>query len=81
MVRRGRWKLIRIPGASGVRWELYDLEADPGESVDLSASEGERVEELRGLLEAWLLASGPADAPPEIGPALEAKLRELGYVE
>jgi arylsulfatase A-like enzyme len=81
MVRRGRWKLMRIPGASGVRWELYDLEADPGETVDLAAGEADRVAELRGLLEGWLRASDPADAPAEISPALEAKLRELGYVE
>lgn len=81
MVRRGRWKLIRIPSASGVRWELYDLETDPEETVDLSAREPDRVEELRGLLEGWLLGSGPAAAPAEISPALEAKLRELGYVE
>jgi arylsulfatase A-like enzyme len=81
MVRKGRWKLIRIPDASGVRWELYDLEADPGESVDLAASEAERVDALRGLLEAWLRASGTAGAPAEISPELEAQLRELGYVE
>ena len=81
MVRKGRWKLIRIPDASGVRWELYDLEADPGESVDLAASEAERADALRDLLEAWLRASGTADAPAEVSPELEAELRELGYVE
>jgi arylsulfatase A-like enzyme len=81
MVRWGRWKLIRIPGAGGVRWELYDLEADPGEAVDLAAGEAGRVDALRGLLEAWLRASDPAAAPAEITPELEAQLRELGYVE
>jgi hypothetical protein len=81
MVRRGHWKLIRIPEASGVRWELYDLEADPRESMDLAASEAERADALRGLLDAWLRASGAVEAPAEIGPELEAKLRELGYVE
>ena len=81
MVRKGRWKLIRIPDASGVRWEFYDLEADPAETVDLAASEAERVDALRGLLEAWLRASGAAGAPAEISPELEAQLRELGYVE
>ena len=47
-VRLGNWKLVR--GASG-RFELYDLDADVGETNDLSAEHPERVNELRALLE------------------------------
>ena len=47
-VRRGRWKLVR--GASG-QFELYDLDADVGETNNLSASHPARVNELRTLLE------------------------------
>ena len=47
-VRRDKWKLVR--GAKG-RFELYDLEADVGETNDLSAAHPERVNELRALLE------------------------------
>ena len=47
-VRRDRWKLVR--GAKE-RFELYDLEADVGETNDLSAVHPERVNELRALLE------------------------------
>ena len=51
----GDWKLI-VPDpvnrpAEGV--ELYDLDADPGETANLAAAEPERVQELRGLLDAW----------------------------
>jgi len=47
-VRRGNWKLVR--GASG-GFELYDLDADVGETNDLAVAHPERVNELRALLE------------------------------
>lgn len=47
-VRSGNWKLVR--GASG-SFELYDLDADVGETNDLAAAHPERVNELRALLE------------------------------
>ena len=47
-VRRSNWKLVR--GASG-SFELYDLDADVGETNDLAAAHPERVNELRALLE------------------------------
>lgn len=47
-VRRGNWKLVR--GASG-RFELYDLDADVGETDDLAAAHPSHVSELRALLE------------------------------
>ncbi len=36
-VRSGRWKIINARGGDGDdSFELYDLEADPGEEVDVS---------------------------------------------
>jgi arylsulfatase A-like enzyme len=51
----GNWKLHRIAGRQGnrIRWELYDLEADPQESDDLAAARGDRVERMGAALEAW----------------------------
>ncbi len=48
-VRRGRWKLIRYYGPPD-RYELYDLEKDEGELVDLAARQPELVAELDFLL-------------------------------
>ncbi|RUL82182.1 sulfatase-like hydrolase/transferase [Tautonia sociabilis] len=50
----GRHKLHRIPGEAGrIAFELYDLDADPAESTDLSTVEPGRVAELAGALAAW----------------------------
>jgi arylsulfatase A-like enzyme len=52
----GNWKLHRIeaPKADRVRWELYDLAADPKESRDLLAAEPGRAEKMKAELVAWL---------------------------
>jgi arylsulfatase A-like enzyme len=55
-MRMGRHKLLYF--FEDRRWELYDLEADPSESVDLSIALPEEVSRLRGVLEAWWQDTG-----------------------
>jgi arylsulfatase A-like enzyme len=50
-VRRERWKLVEWFEDGGV--ELYDLETDLQERVDLSVTEPDRVEELMAMLRSW----------------------------
>ncbi|HHO53445.1 MAG TPA: hypothetical protein ENK18_21880 [Deltaproteobacteria bacterium] len=77
--RTERFKLVGTPQLQGgYSWALYDLAADPSESVDVSSDHPEVVAQLHEALAAW-------DAPtPE---ALERDedelqaLRALGYVE
>jgi arylsulfatase len=46
----GQWKLVsKYPGD----WELYDIEADRTEMVDLAKLYSARVQEMSGLWEAW----------------------------
>ncbi len=49
--RVGRWKLIEFYHYETV--ELFDLQSDPGETRDLSASEPARTRELLEQLHAW----------------------------
>jgi arylsulfatase len=51
-VRRGDWKLVSVcePFGSG-DWQLFDLAADPGETVDLAAERPEIRDQLVGLWE------------------------------
>jgi arylsulfatase A-like enzyme len=54
MVRDERWKLVYVPARKGVRWMLYDTEADPGETVDVSSAHGEVLSRLKGELWSWM---------------------------
>ena len=51
-VRRDQWKLVRNANKS---LELYDLERDIEESVDLAVERPEILEELSGALRSWEL--------------------------
>lgn len=55
-VRHGNWKLI-ADLSSGVD-SLFDLETDPAEEKDLSASHPGDLERMRGVLAAWRAATG-----------------------
>lgn len=81
MVRVGRDKLIWKVGASA---ELYDLETDPHELEDRSASEAEVRNRLLGNLREWTAGlSGPPTAQLFKSRDAESlqRLRALGYVE
>lgn len=82
MVRSGSDKLI---WTADVGTELYDLDTDPGESLDLSGRRSDRRDDLLAILRQWALGQRPvAGQVPEVAGRdrenLE-RLRRLGYVE
>ena len=78
-VRTSGWKYIDAPAA-----ELYDLEADPGETANVLDTRPEVVRRLRAEMEAVIKrqAAPPPGAAP--GPAADSetrrKLESLGYI-
>ncbi|KAF2136637.1 uncharacterized protein K452DRAFT_279687 [Aplosporella prunicola CBS 121167] len=67
-VRRGKWKAAFVPEPHGPSaWQLYDLEADPGETRDLAAEEGERLQELLKEYEAYVQEVGVVGEAPQYG--------------
>ena len=48
-VRDGDWKLV----AHKEVWELYNLESDPVEEINLIEKEKEKLTELKELYEDW----------------------------
>lgn len=54
-VRDGNWKLV---AAKDKPWELYDLEKDRTELIDLSTQYADRVQELLDAYEEWAIEVG-----------------------
>ena len=67
-LRKGRWKAVMIPKPFGPgRWQLYNLERDPGETMDLGASNPEKLRELLKHWEDYWNEVGLVDAAPQYG--------------
>ncbi|KAK5175744.1 uncharacterized protein LTR77_000883 [Saxophila tyrrhenica] len=61
-VRQGRWKLVHVgPPAKGRedgKWQLYDIEQDPGEIEDLSEGMPKKYDEMISIWEEYRQATG-----------------------
>lgn len=74
--RDGKFKYVRAP-----RPELFDLEADPGETRNLVASEPERARAMAADLETALKEMGERESRAAADPEAAERLRALGYVQ
>ena len=92
-VREGRWKLIQVSSVedrremTGAAIELYDLEQDPGEQVNVASEHPDVVVRLVAALGHWAATGGElaqpgAERKPEaLDPASREMLQALGYLE
>lgn len=78
-IRQGRWKLAPCPGSGG--WteptdetaaaqglplvQLYDLEKDPGERVNLAPANAKETERLKGLLGTYVARGRSTPGPAQ----------------
>jgi arylsulfatase A-like enzyme len=61
--------------------ELFDLAADPGETVDVARQRPAEAERLRQILSRWVEATeGPASEGVRRADELERRLRAVGYL-
>ncbi len=79
-VRSRRFKLIVYPGVERDYTELYDLERDPGETVNLAAREPQVRAGLAQILARWQKGRTAPVRFPDLTRLLKKKLRSLGYV-
>ncbi len=98
MARSARYKLIWAP-RTGAGWGqgegrgrsrdpeyLFDLENDPGETVNLAGESSLESAWLRSRLRAWIergkaIEAGAAEEEVEIDPATRDQLKALGYLD
>lgn len=67
-LRKGKWKAVMIPEPYGPgRWQLYNLETDPGETDDLGPSLPEKLRELLKHWDDYVREVGVAGAAPQYG--------------
>ncbi|WP_254560214.1 arylsulfatase [Dyadobacter diqingensis] len=57
-VRKGKWKLVSVRSDL---WELYDIEADRGETNNLIGQQADIANELKALYEVWSKDVGVED--------------------
>jgi len=76
-VRDGPWKLVEH--YEDGRAELFDLDADPAETRDLSAQQPERVVQMRQALADWRKAVGAQANSPN--PGFQAELHRSLYLD
>jgi hypothetical protein len=72
-----------VQGSDG-REELYALDADPGETHDLSVADPAKTAELRGPpggLARELHPAASNGAAPELDAEIRRRLHDLGYIE
>lgn len=55
-LRKGPWKLVYFFEED--RHELYQIEQDPEEKIDLASQEGAKLDELKQLLNDWVQKMG-----------------------
>jgi arylsulfatase A-like enzyme len=81
-IRTSSFKLIVYPNGERTS-ELYDLEADPWEGLDIGPERPGQLEEAKAVLNRFLASLGdrPATAPvPQDAEQIE-RLRALGYIK
>jgi len=80
-VRDGEWKLME---RGGLPFALYDLAADPGETMNIIHSTPEVVGRLGAVLSETPVPEGfsmTREAESELDPALREMLEALGYIQ
>jgi arylsulfatase A-like enzyme len=77
VMRLGRWKLHEYFEDGGI--ELYDLENDPGEALNLVSEYPEKASELHQIMIEWrgnINAPVPVQANPDYDPEFESEMIE-----
>jgi choline-sulfatase len=81
MVRTEGWKLVHVPTTEGGKNWLFDLQADPEESLNVADENPAKVAELSARLAPVLAADRRLSEDQSLSPEQIETLRGLGYME
>ena len=82
-VRNTRWHLVSPDGGREPKWQLFDVQADPGEKTDLAPANPTVVASLAGSYDVWwkdvqpMLVNETAEGP-RINPMKELYWKQVG---
>lgn len=91
-VRKANWKAVYLPSrkfgkpsrAGSDKWELFDLDKDPGEIYDLSNQHPDILKELLKLWDQYVIETGVVPLNPALGEyiaATEEQMPDDGWME
>lgn len=90
-VRKGSWKAVYLPSrkygpsrAGRDKWELFDLDKDPGEIYDLSEEHPDIMKELLKLWDQYVVETGVVPLNPALGEyiaATEEQMPDDGWMQ
>ena len=90
-VRKGNWKAVYLPSTSHGpsakgrdRWELFDLNNDPGEVHDMSESRPDIMKDMLKLWDQYVVETGVVALNPALGEfiaATEEQMPDDGWME
>ncbi len=76
-----RWKLIHYPGIERDYVELYDLQKDPGEMLNVAGSFAQLREVYMHALDGWASDSPAAGPSKDLPTEHIERLRSMGYLD
>ena len=82
-VRAPRWQLVSLEGGLTPNWQLFDLQADPGQQQDVAARHPEVVATLQQRFDSWWSATRPlmvneGATGPKVNPFKELYWQQFG---
>lgn len=83
-IRKGSWKAVYLPSWRGEpsargrdRWELFDLDQDPGEVHDVSEQHPEVLKELLKLWDQYVVETSVVHLNPALGEYIAATEEQM----
>jgi arylsulfatase A-like enzyme len=96
-IRKDHWKLIMVPGSGGWSFprlpkdkeaidtmpgiQLYNLDADPGETENIQAQHPQTVAELRSLLTKYILDGRSTEGSPQQNDPIDFEWKQIDFIE